>query len=411
MEKPIESQRRIFLKKLSLTALGLGIPLNMVWSKSFDLKKSLGKDINPWLEISKDAYLHNAAEISKIVNGKPILAVLKNNAYGIGDVEVAKILDNSPHIYGFALVKEKRCLALRKAGVKKPILLMGDFSSRLGREMVDADITLSVFSKESLQKIIRLPFNVHQKTKVQLYFDTGLGRMGIPHDANLKWIKELTKKDHIHITGLFSTLTTPPNFAKEQIKRFGAIANKLDKMGISVENQHLAPSLSLLDLKESHLSMVRPGILLHGSFPLLKMSLSKQFPLKPTYRLRARVIRVEQLKKADTIGFSRFYKVPEKQWIATIPIGWADGYSSSAENGAKLLINDKLFTVVNVNASHCNVVIGREKEVEVGAVATLIGPDAPEITPEGFAKLIDGHNYLQINYKESLPKYVFDDFD
>ncbi|MEM7382503.1 MAG: alanine racemase C-terminal domain-containing protein, partial [Bacteroidota bacterium] len=131
----------------------------------------------------------------------------------------------------------------------------------------------------------------------------------------------------------------------------------------------------------------------------------------PTYRLKARVIRMERLKKGDTIGFSRFYELPEDQWIATVPIGWADGYASSAENGAKVLIKDELFTVVNVNASHCNLVIGKEKKVAVGDIATLIGPDVPEITPEGFAHLIDGHNYLQINYKESLPKFVVNEFD
>lgn len=232
-----------------MTALGLGIPFGQIWSKSFDLKRNQSEDINPWLEISKEAYLNNAAEISNIVNGKPILAVLKNNAYGIGDVEVANILDASPHVYGFALVKEKRCLALRKSGVKKPILLMGDFSSELGQEIVNADITLSVFSRESFKKITTLPRNESQKIKVQLYFDTGLGRMGIPHDTDWEWVKDLTQNDNIHVTGLFSTLTTPKDFANEQITRFKVLLKKLKTMGIVPERQHLAPSLSLLDLK------------------------------------------------------------------------------------------------------------------------------------------------------------------
>ncbi len=407
----MESRRRTFLKKLSLSALSLGMPLSTAWPKSFNLKRDPRKGINPWLEISKEAYLHNAAEISKIVKGKPILAVLKNNAYGIGDLEVAKILDNSPHIYGFALVKEKRCIALRDAGVEKPILLMGDFANDLGKALVNADITLSVFSEESIQKIYALQKDSIKKVKVQLYFDTGLGRMGIPYDRPLDWVIGLLKEDNIDITGIFSTLTSSTNFAKEQIERFDSISKKLGQMGIPIENRHIAPSSSLLELRTSHLDMVRPGILLHGSFPLLNMEYENQYTLKPTFKLKAKIIRVERLKKDDTIGFSRFYKVPGDQWIATIPIGWADGYSSAAENGARVLINDKLFNVINVNASHCNVVIGNEKVVEVGDVATMIGPEAPEITPKGFAQLIDGHTYLQINYKESLPKYVTDDFD
>jgi len=206
-------------------------------------------------------------------------------------------------------------------------------------------------------------------------------------------------------------LTTPKDFATVQIERFRTIVQRLETMGIRVQKGHLAPSQSILELKESHMDIVRPGILLHGSFPIAQMHMQEVFTLQPTFRLRARVIRVEKLLKGETIGFSRFYELKQDQWIATIPIGWADGYHSAAENGAKVLINETLYDVVNVNASHCNVVIGQEKSVSVGDIATHIGPDRPEITPEGFGKLVNGHNYLQINYKESIPKYVYDEFN
>lgn len=406
----METQRRDFIKRLAIGALSTTLSTHRLFpfGKSRDFASEDG--INPWLEISKNAYLHNAAMISEMVGGKPILAVVKNNAYGIGDVEVAQILEDSPHVFGFALVKETRGIALRNAGVQKPILLMGDFVTDLGEDLVNAGITFSAFSEESVQKIINLPPHPDKKITVQLYFDTGLGRMGMPHDRPIEWVTKLAARPHIEITGLFSTLTSPLDFAEVQLQRFQSIANTLRKKGISTKRQHIAPSSSLLELPESQLDMVRPGILLHGSFPSLQMKQAEQYPLRPTFRLRAKVVRVEYLKKGDTIGFSRFYKVPENQWIATIPIGWADGYSGAAENGARVWINGKLYPVVNVNSSHCNVVIGSEKDVDVGEAVILIGPDAPEITPEGFARLIDGHNYLQINYKESLPKYVVDDF-
>ena len=128
------------------------------------------------------------------------------------------------------------------------------------------------------------------------------------------------------------------------------------------------------------------------------------------YRLKAPVIRLEKLKAGDTIGFSRFYKIEKDEWIATLPIGWADGYSSGAENGALVLLGGKLHRVVNVNASHTNISLGAETEIKVGDVATLIGPEHFEITPEGFGKLVKGHNYLQINYKESIPKKTYETF-
>ena len=388
----------------------MGLTSVFPFTGPFNMLQSEEANINPWIELSKDAYLKNTETISRMAQGKPIMAVLKNNAYGLGDVEVAGILDASPHIHGFALVKDSRCISLRKSGVKKPILLMGGFSEGLGKELVASKVTLSVFSKESFERILALSNKTDQALNVQLYFDTGLGRMGMPYHKPLDWVKELLSKENIHIEGMFSTLTTPKEFAKEQLKRFTDLKVELKNLGLSIKTSHIAPSLSMLQLQESHLDLVRPGILLHGTFPIAAMTESKNYPLQPTFRLRAKVIRMEKLRKGDTIGFSRFYEIPQDEWIATIPIGWADGYNSGAENGAKVLIGNKLFPVVNVNASHCNVRIGQERLIEVGAIATLIGPGRDEITPEGFAKSIDGHNYLQINYKESIPKSVYDDF-
>ncbi|MEM6893222.1 MAG: alanine racemase [Bacteroidota bacterium] len=364
----------------------------------------------PWLELSKEAYLYNAAQISKMAGDKPVMAVLKNNAYGLGDVQVAKMLNGSRHIMGVAVVKDGRAIAIREGGVTKPILLMGDFDEANARQLVDYGIVLSVFSQASFEKIQALSALVQKRIQLALYIDTGLGRMGIPYAETMSIAKSISKNDKLEIVQTFSTLTTPKDFANEQIQRFNQIIQKLEEQNISYGAKHLAPSYSLLDIPDSHQDVVRPGILVHGSFPLMKMEQAKKHPLKVPFRLKAMVIRLERLKPGDTIGFSRFYKVEKDEWIATLPVGWADGYDSGAENGAKVLLGDKLYPVVNINASHTNVSLGSETDIQVGDVATLIGPDQPEITPEGFAKLIDGNNYLQINYKESIPKKTYETF-
>lgn len=367
-------------------------------------------DSKPWIELSKAAYLHNALQIGEMVGGKPIIAVLKNNAYGLGDVEVAKILEGLSSIVAVALVKDERAIALRAAGFSKPILLMGDFDSASANTLLEQEITLSIFSKASFKKINELAKGADKNIKVALYIDTGLGRMGIPFKEAVHIGEEVAKNNRLSITHTFSTLTTPKDFAEQQIKRFEEIIRELNGKGITTGIKHLAPSLSLLDLPKSHQDAVRPGILLHGSFPLVNRPEAKQYPLQVPYRLKAPIIRLEKLKAGDTIGFSRFYKVEQDEWIATLPIGWADGYDSGAENGAVVLLTGELYPVVNVNASHTNVSLGYKTKIRVGDVATLIGPERPEITPEGFGKLIDGHNYLQINYKESIPKNTYESF-
>ncbi len=404
----MEQNRRQFIYNTlaGLTTITVGPQLlantPLLFKRSYESK--------PWLELSKSAYLHNAAQISKMAGGKPVIAVLKNNAYGLGDVQVAKILNNSTSIASIAVVTDESAIAIGRAGVKKSILLMGDFDFDNGPSLVNGHVILSIFSKDSLKKIQLLSQETKKLVKVALYVDTGLGRMGIPYEQTHTIAQEISKSGGLKITHTFSTLTSPKDFAIRQIHRFETLIKNLNENGISTGLAHLAPSYSLLDLSNSHQDAVRPGILLHGSFPNAKMEKAKEFPLEVSYRLKAPVIRLEKLKAGDTIGFSRFYKVEREEWIATLPIGWADGYDSRAENGAKVLLGNELYKVVNVNSSHTNISLGSETKIKIGDVATLIGPENPEITPAGFAKLIDGNNYLQIQYKESLPKRIYETF-
>ena len=391
-----------------MSAGGLSLGRTVMGQTQFSSTKF--SNSKPWIELSREAYLHNAAMISKMSGGKPVLAVLKNNAYGLGDVQVSNILDQSPHIFGIAVVKDDRALAMRKSGVRKPILLMGDFDQENGAELVSSGVTLSVYSEDSFIKIRSLAENYSEKIKVALYIDTGLGRMGMPYQEVPSVAERIANIPNLKIEQTFSTLTTPKDFASQQIERFEQVVRQLASDNIPVGTKHLAPSYSILDIPESHQDVVRPGILLHGSFPMSDMSEAQIHPLKPAYRLKASVIRLEKLRKGDTIGFSRFYEVNEDEWIATLPIGWADGYNSGAENGAKVLLGGNLYSVVNVNASHTNVSLGDKTNIKVGDIATLIGSEKDEITPEGFGKLVNGHNYLQINYKESIPKQVYEAF-
>ena len=404
----MKQNRRKFIYNSIAVLTTMGVGTKIFGNTPFLIEKSY--DSQPWIELSKSSYLHNVSQISRMAEGKPIVAVLKNNAYGLGDIQVAKILNNSPHIASLAVVRDNRAISMRKEGITKPILLMGDFDRHNADSLINGEIILSIFSKDSLKKIKLIAKQFKKPIKVALYIDTGLGRMGIPFEQVHTIAQEVSMNDLLMITHTFSTLTTPKDFAKQQILLFETTIKKLEEKGILPGLVHLAPSYSLLDLPNSHMDAVRPGILLHGSFPMAKAEKAKEFPLKVSYRLKAPVIRLEKLKEGDTIGFSRFYKVEKDEWIATLPIGWADGYDSRAENGAKVLLGNKLYKVVNVNSSHANISLGTETTIKIGDVATLIGPEKPEITPAGFSKLIEGNNYLQINYKESLPKRIYETF-
>ncbi len=333
------------------------------------------------------------------------MAVVKNNAYGLGVIEVASLLDGLPEIWGLALVRAEDAFAVRQAGVRCPILLMAGFSESEGEELVRSNVTLSVFDDDDPAKIRRLADRLGRKIGVHLYVDTGLGRMGRLHSRVFPWLDQLM--EWARLKGAFTMLTSDDDFAREQVSLFRRLKTGLIERGIEPGLFHAASSAPALHQPESHFDAVRPGILLHGSLPGGGPGEAALIDLKLTFRLRARIVRLERLPAGSTIGFSRFYPIKEPTWIATVPIGWGDGYPSAAENGALALGGSgRMFKVVNVNSNHTNLLVGDEKVAAVGDVVTLMGPDAAKITPEGMAQRIGGHNYVQIDFKDYIPKFV-----
>lgn len=364
----------------------------------------IGDRVDPWIELLPAAYLHNAAAISKRAGGRPVIAVLKNNAYGLGVIEVASILEQADAVWGFALVQSDDALALRDAGIRKPILLMARHANREGEALARSSITLSAFDDEDPQRLRRLAQSLGRPVSVHLYVDTGLGRMGRWHNRRGAWLDALLESARVE--GAFTMLTSDETFAGDQLRRFAAVRSALARKGLAGGLFHVASSAPILHNPASHLDAVRPGILLHGSVPGAAADEASLIDLQVSYRVRARIVRLERLPAGTTLGFSRFYKIDAPTWIATLPLGWGDGYPSAAENGAVIIARGRRFDVVNVNGNHTNVLVGREKSLAIGDLVTLVGPDDAAVTPAGLAERISSHNYRQIDLKGYLPKFI-----
>ncbi|MEM7051313.1 MAG: alanine racemase [Acidobacteriota bacterium] len=360
--------------------------------------------VDPWIELIPEAYQRNIAAITARAGGRPVIAVLKNNAYGLGVTEVASILEQVEGVWGFALVQAEDALSLRAAGIRKPILLMARHATGEGEPLARASVTLSAFDDDDPERLDRLARSLGRPVGVHLYVDTGLGRMGRFHTRLGSWLDSLAEAARIE--GAFTMLTSDKSFAGEQLRRFREVRTALSRRGLADGLFHAASSAPLLHEPAARLDAVRPGILLHGSPPGAEPDESRLIDLEVAFRLCARVVRLERLPAGTTLGFSRFYKIESPTWIATLPTGWGDGYPSAAENGAVVLAKGRSFKVVNVNSNHTNVLVGSEKKLEVGDAVTLVGPDDPAVTPEGLAKSIGGHNYRQIDLKGYLPKFI-----
>ncbi len=373
------------------------------------LNNTISKDsFDPWIEVLSNAIRYNAKALYKLSGNRPILAVIKNNGYGLGDVNVANILDDMPEVIGFAAVKTHACLSIRDAGIKKPILHMGMATENDFKELVTNDIQLSIYNKGANKLLENISDKVGKSIKVHLYIDTGMSRMGIPYHKALHWIEEIYKSKNIQIHGAFMGFAEEPDYDKEQLQRLKNLNAKAASKGMNIGKLHAASSNAIFHFPKSALDMVRPGISLYGGYPTFPEIEKEIAELKVAYRLNARVVRVEKLRTGDSVSYGRKYVAKKPVWIATLPIGHADGYMRNAVKGAKVLVNGKLYPVIGaVSASHTILEIGKEQTVQVGDMATLVGPDHPEIHPNHLSTAIGVSVYdIFMHMSSRLPKII-----
>ncbi len=361
---------------------------------------------DPWLEIDAAALRDNVEVISRLSGGRPILAVIKNNAYGLGLATVASILAPLPQIAGFAVVKTSEALRLREAGIDKPVLLMGLFAESDGVELVRRDVQLSVCTNDVAALIEAAGAAAGKRPTVQLYLDTGMGRMGIPYHRVVTVLDDMATRE-LEVAGTFTGFTES-DFDVEQLRRFRDVEAVAGEHRFDLGTLHAASSHAVFNFSDAHLQQVRPGIALFGAYPSDAESESRIAALTPAFRLRARVVRVAQLRPGDSVSYGRNYIADKPTWTATIPTGHTDGYPRAAVDGAKVVVNGESYRVIGaVSASHTIIEVGEEQKVEIGDVATLVGGGHPDIHPNTVATTTGTSVYDRLMHLSPvLPKIV-----
>jgi alanine racemase len=326
---------------------------------------------DPWVEVNRANLQHNVGEITRRVASRPILAVIKNNGYGIGVVNAGRLLEPLPAIAGFAVVKMHEAIALRDAGVKKPVLLMGPFDERNLEDLIGRDIMPMVYTPVG-PALDRIAAARQKPTPLHVCIDTGIGRVGVPFRQAPPLVRDLAARKSVRLEGVMMTFTEDPVFDPEQLSRFTTLCASLEKDGVRVGRRHTASSFGLFQRPEAFLDMVRPGMALYGVYSEPEFRRAGTLDLRPALALKARVAYVKQLPKGDSAGYNRAYMAKEDVWVATLPIGHTDGLPREAVRGARVRINGRLFPIVaTVSASHCIVEVGAEPLVKIGDEATV----------------------------------------
>ena len=362
---------------------------------------------DPWIEILSDGYRKNVREASRLAGGRPILAVVKNNAYGLGDEAVGPLLTSMPEVGGIACVRPEEALAMRGAGVTKPIVVMAEAPADAIEELARHDILPSVWLDDAPERLARAASRLGRPVPVQLYIDTGMNREGMPHTRARPWIEALASSPSVTIDGTYTMFSHDLDFDRVQLERFEELLGWMRGAGIEPGTIHASPTVELFHLPEAHYDMVRPGNALFGNHPSVEGS-REMAELETVFRLRCRVVRVERLERGDAAGFYRTFEPDRPTWVALLPIGRTDGYPSAANDTCEVLINDRLYPVRGgVNSAHAIIDIGEERTVDVGDVATLIGPDHQAIYPHEVARRADtGFLALIQAMNARLPRYL-----
>lgn len=395
-------KRRDFL---GTPLLALAPQASNIAEVSTQSRPPMASAFDPWIEVNAAHLRHNADEVARL-SSRPILAVIKNNGYGLGVANVARVLDPHQHIAGFAVVKLQEAIDLKDAGVKKPVLLMGPFDDVDLREIVTRRITPMVYTPigDQLQKEAQ---RIGSALAVHVCVDTGIGRVGVPYSDAPALIRDLAARSGIAIDGTMMTFTEDLSFDREQRRRFAELTDALTTSGVRLGRRHAASTYTLFQHDDAAFDMVRPGMALIGIYPEPAFRSANRMELKPALALRVRVAYVKRLAAGTSAGYERAYMATRDTWIATLPVGHADGWPRVAAKGARVRINGRAYPVIaSVSASHTLVAIGDEPAVKAGDVATLFDWESGS-RPEDVAAACGASVYdLTMHLSPLLPRRV-----
>jgi alanine racemase len=367
---------------------------------------NLDSSFDPWVELHRENFRHNVQEISRRVSGRPILAVIKNNGYGSGVANVARILEPQAEIGGFAVVKLHEAMSLRDAGIRKPILLLGPFDERNLEDAVARGVMPMVYTEQG-DALDRIAVKLEKPVPLHICVDTGIGRVGVPYYRAAPLIRDLAARKSVQIQGTMMTFTEDAELDKEQIRRFNETCASLESEGVKLGKKHAASSFALFQHADAFFDMVRPGMALYGIYSENELRGTNVMDLRPALSLKARVIYVKKLRKGDSAGYNRAYVAKEDVWLATLPVGHADGWPRVAPKGAKVRIGGALYPVIAaVSASHSIVEIGNEERVKIGDVVTCFDWQAGS-RPEDVSEACGASVYdLTMHLNPLLPRRI-----
>lgn len=350
-----------------------------------------------YAKIDLEAIVSNFESLKKRVKaGVKTCCVVKADAYGHGSVQVARVLEDKTDYFAVAAIEE--ALVLRESNIKKPILILSYTDPSLYETIVENEITATIYNLDEARLLSETALRLKKKAKVHVALDTGMSRIGFyPDEKSADIIKEISCLDGIILEGMFSHYAKADYFdktsANAQTKLFDSFISMLEERNVNIEIKHICNSAGIIEFDKQY-DMVRMGVSLYGMYPSDEVD-KNRVSLKPAMRVVSHVIHVKKIEKGCGVGYGHVYVADSERKIATVSIGYADGYNRSLTGKGYVLIGGKkAFIKGKVCMDQIMVDVTDIENVKVGDEAVIMGKDgSEEITPEILGELCESFNY------------------
>ena len=365
-----------------------------------------------YANIHMDALEQNLSSMkANLKEGTQMIGVIKADAYGHGAVPVAQYMEPKDYVWGFAAATEEEAVELRRAGITKPILILGFTFPEHYEQMAKLGIRPAVFTLEMAEQMAEAAQRVGETMHIHLAVDTGMGRIGLYDDARgVKTACAIAKLKGLQIEGLFTHFARADESsiepAKIQLNRYLHFAGELEKAGLAISLHHVSNSACIMQFSEANLDLVRAGITLYGLFPSDEVREDPVF-LHPLMELKSRVSYIKDVAPGTSISYGGTFVADHPMRVATIPVGYADGYPRSLSNKGYVLIHGRRCPILGrICMDQFMVDVTDLPQVHVFDDVTLLGTDGDEqITAEMLGDLSGRFNYeLVCNISKRVPR-------
>ena len=349
-----------------------------------------------WTEIDLGRLRRNLqrirADLPRVVK---FLAVMKDEAYGHGALDIARIaLEEGA--WGFGLSTLEEAMHRRDGGITAPLLLLGERQEAELEWCVAHDLTVCVNEPHNLRALARIAASFEKRVPVHLKVNTGMSRYGVRWDEALPLVEQILAEKSLSLEGVMTHFAqsdeTDKTFANQQIARFNVVIHALEQKGTTVPLAHLCNSGGFLDLPHAHRDMVRVGILMHGVFP--SQVCRRIEGIEPVMSVKAKIAAIQTVKRGESVGYAMRYTATSERRIAVLPIGYGDGYPRVRNEGGALIHGQHAPLIGGVAMDAITVDITEIPQAQMWDEAVLMGrQDGEEISVRDIAKLKNSVTY------------------